>query len=44
MYICIINQHGEFKLHTNMRNDFNLFKQLNEEYKDKTTVGLIEPN
>ena len=28
MYVCVMNQQGEIKLHKNMRNDFNLFKQL----------------
>lgn len=40
MYICVMDRNGEIKLHRNMRNDFNLFKQLIVEYKDKISVGV----
>ena len=40
MYICVMDQKGEIKLHRNMRNDFNLFKQLIVEYKDNISVGV----
>ena len=39
MYICVMNQQGEIKLHRNMRNDFNLFKQLIAAYNDNIAVG-----
>ena len=40
MYICIMDRKGEIKLHRNMRNDFNLFKQLIAEYKDNISIGV----
>lgn len=39
MYICVMDQKGNIKLHRNIRNDFLFFKSLIEEYMGKISVG-----
>lgn len=39
MYICIMNQKGDIQLHRNIRNDFQFFKSLIEDYRENISVG-----
>ena len=39
MYICVMDQKGNIKLHRNIRNDFQLFKSLIKEYSGNISVG-----
>lgn len=39
MYICVMDQRGNIKLHRNIRNDFQLFKSLIKDYSSNISVG-----
>ena len=39
MYICVMDQKGNIKLHRNISNDFQLFKSLIEDYNGNISVG-----
>lgn len=39
MYICVMNQKGDIQLHRNIRNDFQFFKSLIEDYSGNISVG-----
>ena len=40
MYICVMDREGNIQLHRNMRNDFELFNKLVNQYKDSLSVGV----
>ena len=40
MYICIMDKEGNIKLHRNMRNEFEQFKNYISEFEDNISVGV----
>jgi transposase len=40
MYICVMDKEGNIQLHRNMPNDFKLFNNLIDKYKNSLSVGV----